>query len=319
MCHTLNFNLMKKKLLILSMLLSVLCYGQTVTKERKVVQLISPQNIYLNGGNKATFLGGTSRTWVPITLPPNTVEWYYSFSTTIGKSPNASIDIFSQLTRFLDPTGATAILSSLIMTPEGTAYCDTKLMNRKNADAFTQKVDLAGGTYLYQISGSRDNYKQGTVQIKDVTSGNWCLGFRNPSMTQGISINFEVVAIVEETRITEKTESEQKAEMLGSMGWKCYEKGDYKKCMELSKKALEINPNMGWVHSNIGLVQLLENDYVAAIDSYSKAIVNYKKTSNPKAFFSESIKDLQNMVASQGAVEGSTEILEMLQVEYNKY
>ncbi len=71
-------------------------------------------------------------------------------------------------------------------------------MDRRNADAFLEKVDNWGGSYNYIPSGSRENFKNGTVQIRDITSGNWCLGFKNPSSTVGISITFEVVAIVEE-------------------------------------------------------------------------------------------------------------------------
>jgi len=310
---------MRLKNLTIYLLFSIAGFGQTITKERKAVQIMAVQNIYLNGGNNATFAGGKSRTWVPITLPPNTVEWYYSFSATPGKSPAAAINLLSQLTRFVDPTGNTALLTSLIMTPSGTAYCDAQLMDRKNADAFTQKVDHLGGTYFYYPSASRDNYKSGMVQVKDITSGNWCLGFKNPAMAQGISITFEIVAIVEETKIIQKTETEEKAKMFGTLGWKSYQKGDYDKCLEFSNKALALDPTLCWVNSNIGLVQLLKNDYTSAVDSYAKAIVGYKKSTNPKANFNESIKDLQNLILFHGAVDGSVEILEMLQSENRKY
>lgn len=310
---------MRLKNLGICLLFSIAGFGQTITKERRALQIMAPQNIYLNGGNNATFAGGKSRTWVAVNLPPNTVEWYYSFSTTPGESPAAAIDLFSQLTRFIDPTGNTAILTSMILTPSGTAYCDAQLMDRKNADAFTQKVDNWGGSYRYFPSGSRDNYKHGTVQIKDITSGNWCLGFRNPSLTQGISITFEIVAIVEETKIIQKNETEERAQMLGTLGWKSYQKGDYDKCLELSNKALALDPTLCWVNSNIGLVQLLKNDYASAIDSYAKAIVGYKKSTNPKANFNESIKDLQNLILFHGAVDGSMEILGLLESEYRKY
>lgn len=304
---------MKQILTILFLaVLTVSSNGQTVQKERKVVQVMTPQTFYLNGGTRATF-GGKSRTWFNISLPQNTVEWYYSFTTTKGENSKATIGLLSQLTRLYDPTGMTAIATNAILTPSGAGVCDIYLMDRKNADAFSEKVDNWGGTYYYQVTGSRENFKNGTVQIKDILTGNWCLGFKNPSSTEGISITFEVVAIVEETKIIEKTETETKAEMFGGLGWKAYEKGEYDKCLELSKKALELNPNLGWVHNNIGLVYLIKGDYISAIDSYSTAITLFKKSDNPSHWFNEAIKDLKALIAKHGQLEGANDILEMLQ------
>lgn len=273
---------------------------------------MTPQTFYLNGGTKATF-GGKSRTWFNILLPKNTVEWYYSFTTTKNENSSSTIGLLSQLTRLYDPTGMTAIATNAILTASGAGVCDIYLMDRVNSDKFTDKVDNLGGTYSYKVNGSRENYKNGTVQIKDILSGNWCLGFKNPSATEGISITFEVVAIIEETKIIEKTETETKAEMFGGLGWKAYEKGEYDKCIELSKKALELNPNLGWVHNNIGLVHLIKGDYISAIDSYSTAITLFKKSDNPSHWFNEAIKDLKALIAKHGQLEGANDILEMLQ------
>jgi tetratricopeptide (TPR) repeat protein len=292
--------------------LTISVNGQTVQKERKVVQVMTPQTFYLNGGTKATF-GGKSRTWLNIPLPKNTVEWYYSFTTTKNENSSSTIGLLSQLTRLYDPTGMTAIATNAILTPSGAGVCDIYLMDRANSDKFMDKVDNWGGSYLYKVNGSRENYKNGTVQIKDILSGNWCLGFKNPSATEGISITFEVVAIIEETKIIEKTETETKAEMFGGLGWKAYEKGEYDKCIELSKKALELNPNLGWVHNNIGLVLLIKGDYISAIDSYSTAITLFKKSDNPSQWFNEAINDLKALIAKHGQLEGVNDILEILQ------
>lgn len=286
--------------------------GQIEQKERKVVQVLTPQTFYLNGGTRATF-GGKSRTWFIIPLPSNTVEWYYSFTTTKNENSSSTIGLLSQLTRLYDPTGMTAIATNSILTPSGAGVCDIYLMDRKNAEAFYEKVDNWGGAFNYQGIGSRENFKNGTIQIKDNPTGNWCLGFKNPSATEGISITFEVVAIVEETKIIEKTETETKAEMFGGLGWKAYEKGEYDKCLELSKKALEFNPNIGWVHNNIGLVYLIKGEYITAIDSYSTAINLFKKSDSPSHWFNEAIKDLKALIVKHGQLEGSDDILEMLQ------
>ncbi|MEY4834772.1 MAG: hypothetical protein RI980_887 [Bacteroidota bacterium] len=293
-------------------ILTVSVNGQTVQKERKVVQVMTPQTFYLNGGAKATF-GGKSRIWFNIPLPKNTVEWYYSFTTTKNQNSTSTIGLLSQLTRLYDPTGMTAIATNAILTPSGAGVCDIYLMDRINNDKFMEKVDNWGGSYSYKVNGSRENFKNGTVQIKDLLFGNWCLGFKNPSATEGISITFEVVAIVEENKIIEKTETETKAGMFGGLGWKAYEKGEYDKCFELSKKALELNPNLGWVHNNIGLVQLIKGDYISAIESYSTAITLYNKSDNPSHWFNEAIKDLKALIVKHGQLEGAKDILEMLQ------
>ena len=292
--------------------------AQTIVRERKTVQVYSPQTFYLNGGNRATF-GGKSRVWYNIQLPENTVEWYYSFTTTKGQDPTESIQLMSQLTRMVDPTGFSAIATNAILTPSGAAVCDLYLMDRPNADKFLEKVDNWGGSYNYLVNGSRLNYKEGTVQVKDAVSGSYCLGFKNPSAVQGITITFEVVAIVEEVKVAEKTEAQTKAEMFAEMGWKAYERGEYDKCLELSKKALELNPEIAWVNNNIGLVHLIKKDYIAAIECYASAVAFFKKdVQNTKLYLNEAIKDLNNLIAKHGQLEGTKDIMDMLKAEYNK-
>lgn len=292
--------------------------AQTIQKTRKVVEIMPSQTFYLNGGNRATF-GGKSRVWYNIQLPENTVEWYYSFTTTKGQDPTASIQLISQLTRMVDPTGFSAIATNAILTPSGAAVCDLYLMDRPNADKFLEKVDNWGGSYNYLVNGSRLNYKEGVVQVRDAVSGSYCLGFKNPSAVQGITITFEVVAIVEEINVAEKTETQTKAEIFAEMGWKAYERGEYDKCLELSKKALEVNPEIGWVNSNIGLVHLIKKDYITAIECYANAVAFFKKDiQNTKLYLDEAIKDLNNLVAKHGQVEGTKDIMDMLKMEYQK-
>src|SRR5262245_55082901 len=137
-------------LLVLCALANLTSNAQAPKKERKVIPLLTPQTFYLNGGTRAAF-GGTSRTWYQITLPPNTVEWYYSLSTTRGPSSSATLELVPQLSNLLDPTGFTAIAASAIMTPTGAGVCDVRLMDRPNTDAFIQKIDQNGGKYYWKV------------------------------------------------------------------------------------------------------------------------------------------------------------------------
>lgn len=185
--------------LLLIVSLSFQVNAQEVQKERKTIQVMPPQTFYLNGGNRAAF-GGKSRAIYNISLPPNTVEWYYSFTAVEGKKATTGIGLLAQLTKYYDPTGITATAVHLILTPSGTGMCDIFLMDKPNSINFINKVDKWNGSYGYFESGSRNNYQNGIVQIKDILAGNWYLGFKNPSATQGISITFEVVAIIEEVK-----------------------------------------------------------------------------------------------------------------------
>lgn len=187
--------------LLFSVLLSE---SQTIKKERKLVQVISPQTYYLNGGTRATF-GGKSRTMLKIDLPKNTFEWFYSFSTNKGQNSKSQLNLFGELTRIYDPSGLTAIATNKLISPTGANVCDVYLMNRKNADAFMEKIDNLGGTYNYYLTGSRENFRNGIVQIKDNLSNDLFLGFKNPSLSEGISVTVEVVAIIEEITVEEIT------------------------------------------------------------------------------------------------------------------
>lgn len=101
--------------------------------------------------------------------------------------------------------------------------------------------------------------------------------------------------------------------MFGGLGWKAYERGEYDKCLELSKKAIELNPNLGWVYNNMGLVYLIKGDYISSIDCYSTAITLFKKNDNPSPWFNAAIKDLNELIEKHGQLEGANDILEMLQ------
>lgn len=190
---------MKQTLVALfALIITQTVYGQSIQKIRKIVQVMPQQTFFLNGGMRATF-GGKSRVYYQIDLPKNTVEWYYIFSTSDEQSPNTkSLNLVPQLASLVDPSGGAGIILSAIMCPTGSKSCDIYLMNRDNASAFMNKVDNSGGKFYYSISGSRQNYRNGTIQIRDAIYGTYYLGFKNPSVSTGIAVTFEVAALVEE-------------------------------------------------------------------------------------------------------------------------
>lgn len=129
-----------------------------------------------------------------------------------------------------------------------------------------------------------------------------------------INIYVEIVAIVEEK--VSRTAEEEKAVLYGNLGWKAYEKGEYDKCMELSKKALELNPDLGYVWGNIGLVQLLKNDYITAIDSYANAIRLCKVSDNPQYYLKALLKDLDDLIQRHGDIEGAKDLKETVKASW---
>lgn len=297
--------------------LGVFSKGQVVQKERKVVQVMSPQTFYLNGRARGT-LGGKSTATFNIMLPKNTVEWFYSFTTSKAERPKVNIGLLSQLTRFYDPTGLSALATNTVLTPSGAGVCDVYVMDRTNCAKFMNRLDQLRGAFNFEPNESRENYKDGTVHIKEVPSEEFCLAFRNPSATEGTSITFEVAAIVEEEKVVEKSQKEMQGETFAKLARSSYEKADYDLSLQLNKKAIELDPNLEKAYKDIGLIYLIKNDYIAAISHYSTAMNLFKKSDNAVYWFNTAITDLTELLDKHGKLEGAEDILEMLRKEVPK-
>lgn len=285
------------------------CFCQNSLKEQKIVSVLKQQTIFLNGGMRSSF-GGKSRTTIEIKLPPNTIEWYYTITTFDGATTGSTLDLVPQLTRALDPTGITSIAISAILAPTGSKSCDVHLMDWANAEAFLNKVDNNGGSFSSYLSARRENFRSGVIQIKDVTSGTYHLGFKNPSETQGIGIAVEVAAIVEEI-----SEDAEKAVTYGNMGWKAFEVGDVDRCIELSKKALLLYSSLGYVKANLGLCYLIKNDETTATDYYVNALTDFKKIQNKstaRAYIKATLDDINNTLLKYPNLKGHQYIKETL-------
>lgn len=160
-------------------------------------QLIQQREIYLNGGMRASF-GGKSRIFIKVDLLPNTIKWFYSFSTSPGESGTNNLNLLAQLSSVLiDPSGFTSTVISGIEVPSGSQAVDVYLCDRANIDSFLSKVDNMGGTFTYVMEGTTLNTKQVVIEINDITTDTWYLGLKNPSTMDGVNIVIEVVAIVE--------------------------------------------------------------------------------------------------------------------------
>ncbi len=256
--------------------------GQTTQIVRKVVQVMPEQTFYLNGGMRAAF-GGKSRTYYKVDLPKNTVEWYYTFSTLESQNSGVhSLKLASQLTRLVDPTGMTAIAVSAIMSPTGSSSCDIYLMDRQNADAFVNKVDNNGGTYTYTISGSRQNYRNGVVQVKDATFGTYYLGFKNPSSSTGIDISFEVAAIVEEIEADNNVWAKESREKLFNLFYQQLKTKNFDDAVSKDVAGCMIS-NIVAQKTPAGYDNLSQNEKEVLLESqYAKCMGKYKEVKSPE-------------------------------------
>ncbi|WP_315815561.1 hypothetical protein [Paraflavitalea speifideaquila] len=159
----------------------------TVVEEKKklsssyeALTLQTPIDQYVNSGRNALLQGGKSRIICPITLPENTVEWYYTFATSRSKndvaSTKASMKLFSELAGLLDRTGILSLGVNALTQPPGADYCDVYLLKPEHFQAFLNKDD---GKWGYIAEGTKENLKLGIVRIKNCCTNNtYYLGFK---------------------------------------------------------------------------------------------------------------------------------------------
>ncbi len=289
--------------------------AQLIVKERKAVQLMPQQTFYLNSTARAAF-GGKSRAGFNVVLPPNTVEWFYSFTTTKGEKPKTSVELFSQLTKLIDPTGMTAVATNAIFTVPGSGACDIYVMSKDNGGVFLERSSTTD-MFDYDAASARENFQNGTVRLDNITKGEWTLGFRNRNATEGIAITIEVVAIVEDIKIIEKPLAETKAEVFAILARKAYDNEDYNMALQLYRKALQYNPNMVKVNSGLGLVNLMMGDYIAAIEAYS-TVIAWAAKNRSSSELNEAVADLKALVDKHGDIQGAADILAMFVGQQNE-
>jgi hypothetical protein len=162
----------------------------------KVVPIYTRQTFILHGGANDVFGPGKSREALQINLPLNTVEWYYSVTTSVEKNQKEDGSLADQLVKYLIPdAGMTSTNISHLVSPNGSGACDVLMM------IFPGEVNkfLANQPFVgTDIRDSRKSYISGVVQVNDYIAGTCYLAIKNPSATQTITISIEVAAIVKD-------------------------------------------------------------------------------------------------------------------------
>jgi hypothetical protein len=237
----------------------------------KVVPIMAEQSHYLKGGARAA-PGTVSRLCLKVNLPPNTVVWYYTFTTTANKGEKtAPIRLADQLRKVLDTTGKTEFHIDTIFVPAGTRHIDAYLLQTpEDANKFKRNQE----DMLYNVSATRRNSLMETVTVKEVLHGQCYIGLRNPGST-GANVAIEVAAIVKET-----PKSVIQAENFGNLGWKEYQAGHFDKCIDYCNQALALDSNLSWVQFNIALSLMVTGK--ESLDSYVKGIRLNKNADDPR-------------------------------------
>lgn len=165
-----------------------------INRAYKPVQLLEPSEFYINSGRNATFQGGKSRITLPVIIPLNTVEWYYTFSATRNekemKATKQTFNLLGQLTKAIPSSGLLDIGLDMLTKPPGADVCDIYLLDQTNREPFEQKAE-----YRFRPEGSRENIASGVVKIKSTLSQVNYLGIKNPDAGYGIHVLIEAVAI----------------------------------------------------------------------------------------------------------------------------
>lgn len=291
-------------------------FAQSTIKQRKVVQILAPQTMVLNSQASASFVG-KNRNTIEIVLPKNTVEWYYSFTTTKDMTTSPTLNLLAQVTKLYDPTGITAMATTSLFSPGGASVCDIYLLDATNQKGFIEKGDKWQNTYQYIASGSRENYANGTITINNIKQGTYYLGFKNSSLKDGISVTVEVVAIVEDAIKTEPTDAQNKAELLQNLALKAFNENKLDNALELYNKVAQANPNVN-IYNQTGLIYLIKDDYINAADQYTNAIVWAKKQKQVKNILQGYINQIIQYQNSNGELQTSPAILNLLHDEINK-
>jgi len=165
--------------------------------------VLKQQTFYLNS---TTRIGGKPRNAIKVTLPENTAEWYYMFTTSKRENSGANLELAKQVTDFVAKgllgTNVVGIATSAVyrmVRPTGAGVVDVYLTDAEGRDQF---FETSWNVYKFEQpeviieDGSRENVRDATLVIQSPKSREAYLCFKNPSSIEGIYVTLEAVALV---------------------------------------------------------------------------------------------------------------------------
>ena len=172
---------------VLIMTLPHLAFAQRTEYQFETIQIQPERQYSLNGTTRSDLGFGNDRTVINFNLPENTVQWYYSFSTSKNQAFNQSLNLAGQLISIYY-SGNTSLMPKV---PAGESSIDAYLMQSTFHQYF-----LNNNSFNYYPEGSLLNVTQGVVKVTEPISGDLTIGLKNLSALSGIGINIEITAIV---------------------------------------------------------------------------------------------------------------------------
>ena len=180
-------------------------FNPNVSKQKiyRPVAIVEPTAQRVNSTSNEEFKGGRSRILVPVTIPPNTVEWFYRFSASRNQEDidnvRKNFQLFGELAQLLLTASGAGIIANKavgigvdqLSMPPGSNHCDIFLLDYENINGFESNTN----TWKYIIQGSRQNLMSGNVKIDCCNSGQYYLGLRNRDYADGVNVSIEVIAI----------------------------------------------------------------------------------------------------------------------------
>lgn len=179
-------------------------YDTRVAKRRRydVVSVQEPSMHWLNSYSNAYLRGGSDRLLIPITLPANTVEWYYIISASRNREEIANnlktVSLVRDIAKAVlsgNPAAAAINFSfNLITQPPGSDYCDVFLLDKTN-----QRLFMEGETFQSIPEGTRENITSAKVKMTQQKGNQLYIGLQNRDTFNGLAVGIEIAAIVAHT------------------------------------------------------------------------------------------------------------------------
>lgn len=168
-----------------------------LTTKKAVYEIVKLpiQNIYLNSTSNAFWKNGNTKSIIPVDLPEGTVEWYYEFTSSRSKELiQANVEKFqlaAELSSLIDKSGLLSASINVFTTPPGNDVCDIYLFENNYYNQFLNEQQ-----FNHFPVGTRQNYKSGVVQIRNLPLKKPMIGIQNKDMMYGINVSIQIIAVV---------------------------------------------------------------------------------------------------------------------------
>lgn len=216
-------NVIMKRIVLVFIALSFclsMTFAQVYETVEEVVPVLKQQTFYLNS---STRIGGKPRNAIKVTLPENTQEWYYVFTTSKRENSGEELKLYKQVVDFVgkgllktNVVGMATSAAYRIVRPTGAGVVDVYLTDAAGRDQF---FETSWNIYSYEQpetiieDGSRTNTRDATLVIQPSDSREAYICFKNPSSIEGIYVTLEAVALVSKQAYVDEWSAERKDEV----------------------------------------------------------------------------------------------------------